>query len=129
MSILILIARILFSLVFIGSGMGHLTKTEGMAQYAASKGVPAPRLVVIVTGVLLVVGGLSVLLGVYGRIGALALFIFLLPTAFMMHNFWTVTDPMARQNEMGHFLKDLALAGGALLIFACGTGALSLAGG
>ncbi len=41
---------------------------------------------------------------------------FLLSTAFVMHPFWKESDPQASMNEMSHFMKDLALAGAALLI-------------
>lgn len=117
MAVLVLVARLLFSAIFILSGFGHLTQPGGMTQYAAAKGVPAARLAVVMTGVMLVLGGLSVLLGFYVSIGAMLLVVFLLPTAVLMHNFWTLDDPQARQNDQIHFMKDLALAGAAFLIW------------
>lgn len=117
MAILVLVARFFFSAIFIVSALGHLTQTDSMAQYAAAKGVPAPRLSVIVTGLMILAGGFSVLLGLYVSIGALLLVVFLLPTAFLMHNFWTLEDPQARQNDQVHFMKDIALAGAAFLIW------------
>lgn len=115
--VVVLLARLLFSALFIMSGIGHLTQSSSMGQYAAAKKVPAARLAVIVTGLMLLLGGASVLFGAYVRIGALLLAIFLLPTAFIMHNFWTLEDQQARQNDQIHFMKDLALAGAALLIW------------
>lgn len=119
MSILILIARILFSLLFLMSAVGHFTKdsANAMTEFTKSKGVPAPGLAVFVTGIMLLLGGLSILLGAYVNIGALLLVIFLIPTAFIMHNFWADKDPMMRQNNQIHFMKDLALAGAAFLIW------------
>lgn len=117
MGILVVIARLLFSAIFILSGVGHVTQTDSMAQYAAAKGVPAPRVAVLASGVMLIVGGLSVLLGLYVSVGAMLLVVFLLPTAFLMHNFWTLEDPQARQEDQTHFMKDLALAGAAFLIW------------
>ena len=76
---------------------------------------------------MLLLGGLSILLGFWVRIGAALLVIFLIPTAFIMHNFWTVTGPLTRANDQAHFLKDIALTGGALLFFVYGTGAFSIA--
>jgi uncharacterized membrane protein YphA (DoxX/SURF4 family) len=111
-----LAGRLLFSLVFIMSGLGHLTQTNAMAGYAASKGVPAAKAATIVTGVMIVAGGLLVALGWHRFIGAGLLVIFVLPTAFVMHAFWRETDPMTRAGERAHFLKDLALAGAALLV-------------
>jgi len=66
---------------------------------------------------MILVGGLYVALGVYADLGGLFLAIFLLATAFMMHNFWTIQDPQAKQGEMINFMKNLALAGAALIIF------------
>ncbi|MRH89918.1 DoxX family membrane protein [Nocardia sp. SYP-A9097] len=118
MDVLVLIGRILFALLFLASSVGHLTQTEAMAQYAQFKGVPAARLSVLGSGVLLVLGGLSVLLGVWADLGALLLFVFLVPTAFLMHAFWKETDPQTKQTEMVSFNKDLSLAGAALMLFA-----------
>lgn len=123
MDILLIVGRVLFALIFINSGIAHLTKLNDMTGYAQFKKVPAPKLAVIVTGLMLIVGGLYIALGVYADLGALLLAIFLVPTAFMMHNFWTIQDPQAKQGEMINFFKNLSLAGAALIIFVLiGTG-------
>lgn len=116
--VLVLIGRIFFAPLFLTSALGHLTQSEAMAQYAQFKGVPAARLSVIASGVLLLVGGLSVLLGVWADLGALLLVVFLVPTALLMHNFWKETDPQAKQTEMISFNKDISLAGAAIMLFA-----------
>jgi putative oxidoreductase len=118
MDVVALIGRILFAALFIGSAFGHLTQSEAMAGYASSRGVPQAKLAVLGSGVLILVGGLLVLLGIWMDLGALLLVLFLLPTAVLMHPFWKETDPMAKQNEMVSFNKDVALAGAALLVFA-----------
>ncbi|MDR7381809.1 DoxX family protein [Promicromonospora iranensis] len=117
MDVVLLIARVLFVALFFGSALGHLTQTDGMAGYAASKGVPMAKAATLASGVLMLLGGLSVLLGVWGDLGALLLLVFLLPTAFLMHAFWRETDPSAKQTEMIQFNKDVALAGAALAFF------------
>lgn len=118
MDVVALIGRILFAALFLGSAFGHLTQADAMAGYAASRGLPQPKLAVLGSGVLLLIGGLLVLLGIWIDLGALLLVIFLLPTAFLMHPFWKETDAMAKQNEMVAFQKDVALAGAGLLILA-----------
>ncbi|GAB4587288.1 DoxX family protein [Nocardia sp. IFM 10818] len=118
MDVVVLIGRVLFSVIFLASALGHLTQTDAMAQYAQFKGIPAAKLSVLGSGVLLLLGGLSVLLGVWADLGALLLVVFLLPTAFLMHNFWKETDPQAKQTEMISFNKDVSLAGAALMLFA-----------
>lgn len=111
-----LIGRILFCAIFIGSGLNHLFKLEQVAGYAAANGVPAPKIATVVTGIMILVGGIMVLLGWRRFIGAGLLVIFLPVVAVMIHAFWRRDDPMARAMEQAHFMKNLALAGAALLI-------------
>ncbi|MET9969971.1 DoxX family membrane protein [Streptomyces sp. NPDC006356] len=118
MDVLVLIGRILFSALFLASAVGHLTRTKAMAAYAASRGVPAAAPATFGGGLLLLVGGLSVLLGVWADLGALLLLVFLVPTAVLMHAFWRESDPQVRQMEMVQFQKDVALAGAALMLLA-----------
>ncbi len=123
MDVIALIGRILFVLLFFGSAFGHLTQADAMAGYAASKNIPSPKLATQASGVLMLVGALMVLLGVWADLGALLLVLFLLPTAFLMHNFWAESDPQTKQMEMIQFNKDIALAGAALLFFGLYAGA------
>ncbi|MFM1937679.1 MAG: hypothetical protein RLZZ320_537 [Actinomycetota bacterium] len=117
MDILLVLGRVLFALIFINSGIAHLTKLQAMTGYAQYKKVPAAKLSVIVTGLMLIIGGLYVALGVYADLGALLLAIFLVASAFLMHNFWTIQDEQAKQGETINFFKNLSLAGAALIIF------------
>jgi uncharacterized membrane protein YphA (DoxX/SURF4 family) len=110
------VGRVLFSMMFIMSGMNHLMKLNDMSAYAESKGVPAPKVLTAVSGLMIMVGGVLVLIGWHRFIGAGLIAVFLLPTAMQMHAFWKETDPAARMNEMAHFMKDMAMAGAALLI-------------
>ena len=89
-----------------------------MTAYTASRGVPAPKIAVLTSGVILALGSLMLLTGYWADLGALLLFIFLIPTALLMHPFWREEDPMTKMNEQIAFMKDLSLAGGALAIFA-----------
>jgi uncharacterized membrane protein YphA (DoxX/SURF4 family) len=73
MNSVMLIGRILFAFMFVASGLNHLTKAEAMAGYAAYKKVPAPKLANALSGILMVLGGLSVILGVYADLGAVVL--------------------------------------------------------
>jgi len=115
MDVLFLIGRIVFGGFFILNGLGHFMRLEAMSQYAGYKGVPTPKAAVVITGLMLLAGGLSILLGYKVTIGAWLLIVFLVPTAFIMHNYWTEKDPMSQGNQMAHFLKNLALAAAALL--------------
>lgn len=117
-----LVGRILFALVFVMSGLNHLLQLNNMAAYAQAKGVPAPKAAAAISGIVIIVGGVLVALGWHRFIGAGLLVIFLVPTAFLMHQFWKEADPTMKANEMAHFLKDLALAGAALLLAFYGGG-------
>ncbi|WP_278262740.1 DoxX family protein [Nocardia sp. AG03] len=123
MSVVVLIGRILFSSLFLGAGIGHLTAITDSARYAAGRGIPAPVVAVSASGAAMIVAATSVLLGVWGDLGSLVLVAFLVPTAFLMHAFWKESDAETRQHEMVHFNKDIALAGAALVFFAVFAGA------
>lgn len=112
-----LIGRILFSLVFVMSGINHFTDTEGSAQYAAYKKVPNAKLMVQLSGVLMLLGGLGVILGVWIDLAALSLAALTLVMAFAMHRFWEDSDPQVKASEMAHFLKNISITGGALVIY------------
>lgn len=117
MDAVFLIGRILFSLIFIASGvMGHLVQGKQTAEYARSVGAPPPEVTVPLTGVMILLGGLSVLLGLWADVGAILLIVFLLLAAFMMHAFWKEQDPQMEQVQMAQFMKNIALAGAALII-------------
>lgn len=117
MDVIVLISRILFAAIFIASGVGHLTATDAMTGYAQYKKVPFARLSVIVSGVLMILGALSVVLGVYGDLGALLLLVSILPIPFLMHQYWN-EEGEARMNEQVQFNKTLSLIGGTLALFA-----------
>ena len=119
-----LVGRILYSLIFLAAVPGHF-QAETVA-YAAAQGVPLASLAVPASGILALLGALSVAFGYKARWGALGLIAFLAPVTVMMHNFWTVADPMMHQLQMVMFMKNLALVGGALTFAANGAGAYSL---
>ena len=124
MNTVLIIGRVLFALIFLTSGANHLTKLEAMTGYAQYKKVPAAKLAVFVSGLMILVGGLYIVFGVYADLGALLIAIFLIPTALLMHAFWKETDATAKQNEQIAFMKDISMAGAALIIFALvGSGA------
>jgi uncharacterized membrane protein YphA (DoxX/SURF4 family) len=113
MEYVFLAGRVLYGGFFLLAGIDHFRHVEMMTPYAASKGIPAPRLGVIGSGLLLILGGLSILLGMRPTWGVLFLTVFLLPTSFLMHNYWAATDPSVRQLDVTNFKKNIALLGAA----------------
>jgi putative oxidoreductase len=116
MTYLFLIGRLIFGVYFIFSGLNHFMQMKMMTGYAQSKGVPMPSAAIAITGAMLILGGLSIALGAFPRIGILILFVFLAPVTFMMHNYWKVQDPQAKMGEMINFLKNAALMGALLMM-------------
>lgn len=114
---LYLIGRILYAMIFVGSGLGHFMQLGGMTQYAAAKKLPAPKAMVLLSGAVILAGGISVLVGVWMEIGTWLLFFFLVLSAFSMHNFWTIADPMQKMVEQAMFMKNLSMAGAALILY------------
>mgnify|MGYP005843038375 CR=1 FL=1 len=126
MKYLPLIGRVLFSLMFLLSGFGHLFNSAQMVGYAEQMGLPLASVLVPLSGILILLGGLSVVFGYQAKWGALLLIVFLIPTTFIMHPFWKIEDAMQAQVQMIMFMKNLSMLGGAILIYYFGTGPLSI---
>ncbi len=111
-----ILGRIIFGAYFVYSGFNHFNNEKSMTGYAKSKGVPYPRLAVLVSGALMILGGLGFIFNVYIQEAVILLIVFLVPTTFMMHSFWKISDPMHRMNEQVNFMKNLALIGVLLMM-------------
>jgi uncharacterized membrane protein YphA (DoxX/SURF4 family) len=107
----------MYGLLFLASALAHVTQTGELAAYAEGRGVPFARVATTLGGAVLILGALSVMLGVYADVGALVLAVFLLATAFGVHRFWTEPEGEPRQAVQTQFMKDLALAGASLAMF------------
>ena len=123
---LTVLGRIMFSGIFLLGGINHFVQYQQMVDDALSNNVPAAEVLVPLTGGMILLGGLSLLLGLQARLGAWLLVLFLIPTAFLMHHFWDVTDPQMAGIQMAHFMKNISLAGAALLLTRLGSGTGSL---
>jgi putative oxidoreductase len=104
-----LLSRIILGLYFLFNGFNHFRNLNYMAKWVESKNIPAPKLMVFLTGILLLIGGISILFGIYIEIGILALTLFFLPVTFIMHDFWREKDPQMKMIHMINFMKNLAL--------------------
>jgi putative oxidoreductase len=110
------LGRAIFGGYFLFSGYSHFANLDMMSGYARSKGVPAAKLAVAGTGVLLLAAGLSILLNVYPVVGLAAAIVFLVPTSLMMHAFWKVRDAGSRMGETVNFTKNMAIVGALLIL-------------
>jgi len=117
MDVVILIGRIVFAVLFLASGIGHLTQATAMAGYTESLGVKPAKPLVVLSGLLILVGGVMVAAGIWADLGSLLLVAFLVPAAVLMHPFWKY-EAEQQQMEMSAFMKDFSLAGASLALFA-----------
>lgn len=120
-SLVTLVARVLLSIIFIAAGIEKITGYDGSAGYMQAFGVPAillPGAIALELG-----GGLAILLGFFSRYAALALAAFCLVTAALFHSNFAGEDA---QLQSIMFLKNLAMAGGLLLLFSTGPGKFAL---
>ena len=116
LSWMLLVGRVLFVGYFISMGMSHLVNFREHSSLLRRKGVPLPRAATILTVVMMVGGGILVLFDRHGWIGAALLFGIIFPAPFFLHRFWNETDSYLRLSEFAHLMKDLSLAGAALIL-------------
>jgi putative oxidoreductase len=121
---LLIAGRVFFVSIFILTSIDQFSAQS--IGYAASKGVPFASILVPFSGIMEIVGALSIILGYRARTGALLLIIFLIPVTLIFHQFWTIQDQMPKQMDMINFFKNLSILGGAFMIAYFGTGELSL---
>jgi putative oxidoreductase len=124
MKYLVLLGRIFYVFIFLNAAPGLFSK--GSVDYAAGHGVPLASIAVPLSGVLAVLGGLSIAVGLKAKWGGWFLVAFLVPVTFMMHNFWAMTDPAAAKMNEDSFIRNLSFLGCALLVTHFGAGPVSL---
>ncbi|HET9403745.1 MAG TPA: DoxX family protein [Burkholderiales bacterium] len=120
-----LAGRILLALLFIASGWGKIGGFEGTVGYIASRGLPLPQVAAAGAIAVELVGGILLIAGWQARWAATALFLFLIPTTLIFHNFWAV-DAAQQGTQQIQFMKNLCIMGGMLYVMAFGAGPLSL---
>ena len=116
-----LVGRVLIAAIFLMSGIGKIADPQGTQGYMQAMGMTwATTLFYLGAVVIEVGGGLSLLLGYWTRVGAVALILFMIPTTWIFH------ANLADQTQLIHFLKNLTMVGGLLYVFTYGAGPLSL---
>jgi len=121
----VVLARVLLALMFVLAGLSKFAGLAGTAGYIASKGLPMPMVLAVLTAIVEVVGGVLLIVGFQARIAALALALFTIAASFLFHNFWAMPADQAFVNQL-MFMKNLSVAGGLLFVFSLGAGPASL---
>ena len=119
MDVVFLIGRILFGSLFVFSALtvhlGEGGKTG--REYARSLGAPAPDLLVPLSGIAILTGGLMIVFGIWADLGAILIVGFLIGITPIMHAFWKIDDEQMKAIQSAMFFKNVALLGSAIIIF------------
>jgi putative oxidoreductase len=121
----VVLARVLLALMFVLAGFGKFAGLAGTAGYIASKGLPMPMVVAVLTAIVEVVGGIALAIGFQARWAALVLAVFTVMASLIFHNFWAMPADQAMVNQL-MFMKNLAVTGGLLFVFSLGAGPASV---
>lgn len=124
-SCLYFFGRVLLCLIFLGAGIGKFLDVEGTTAYMASKGFTMIPLFLYGAATVEILGALMLLLGYKTRFGATILFLFLIPTTLIFHNFWN-NPPAEQMLQMMMFMKNIGIMGGLLYVIGAGPGSLSI---
>ena len=119
------IGRILLAILFVVSGFNKIAGFENTVGYIASKGLPLPQLGAVIAIVIELSTGILLVIGWQARWAATVLFLFLIPTTFIFHNFWSV-EAAQKPMQTIQFMKNLCIMGGMLYIMAFGAGPISV---
>ncbi|WP_339609374.1 DoxX family membrane protein [uncultured Planktosalinus sp.] len=103
------ILLILLGLFFLLNGVNHFYNTHILKEYADNRSLIAPKLMVILSGFLLIAGGATLITGYFIFEGIIALCVFLAVASFMLHKFWTVKERETIMLEAMHFVKNWAI--------------------
>jgi len=119
--VVFIVGRLIFGGYWVFNGLNHFVNMSMMAEFARQRGVPFPaELSVAVTGLMMLLGGLTIILGVYTYIGMALIIVFLLSAMIFIHKFWEMSDPMARMMEMILFMRNAAYIGALLMLYTLG---------
>ncbi len=116
MEIIFWIGKILFGGFFVWNGIEHFTNIKGLTGYAKHKKIPAAREMVYLSGVLLLLGGFSIIFEQMVVLGILILIVFMISVTFSAHRFWQAKEPMEKMNEKVTFMKNMAIIGALIML-------------
>ena len=122
---LILVGRILLAWVFVGSAYGAISNFSGSVGYSRSLNLPAPELFTATNIVLETLISVGLILGIGTRYCAVLTFVFVLVATAIAHRYWEYPAGAQQIAQYNHFLKNISIMGGAVLVFVTGAGRFS----
>jgi len=120
-----LVGRILIAAIFLVSGIAKLADLSGTAAYMTAAGLPSAQTLAVIAGVAEIAGGLALVFGFLGRLAALGLILFMIPTTLVFHGFWMFEGAEMKMQAV-NFMKNLAIIGGLAMLYAYGPGLYSI---
>ncbi len=125
-SILTVLGRLMIATIFLMSAAGNkIPQFNSVAGYMASKGVPAPKIMLVGAIVFLILGSVSIIVGYKARLGAALLLVFLIFATYFFHDFWNFQGA-EQQPQMIQFMKNLSMMGTMVFLMANGSGPASM---
>jgi putative oxidoreductase len=121
-----LLGRLVLAWFFLGEALGYAGQWEATIQLMALKNIPAAPLLLALALIVMALGALSLAFGFQTRHGAVLLFGFTVIASVAMHDFWSIHDPVARGEDYEVFARNMAIAGGLLLLIGMGPGPVAI---
>jgi putative oxidoreductase len=116
--VVVLIGRILFAFFFGAvAGVGHFKRDQMMRGYAQQAGFPVPAVAGWIAGLWLMVGAVSVGLGIWPDLGSLMIGAFVIPAALFFHRYWNLEDEMQKASQTQLFYRNLVILGASVVLF------------
>lgn len=122
----ILVARVALAVLFVWGGVMKLLGYAGFVAYLQTKGVPFVQIAAPLATAIEAIGGVLLVVGFLTRPLAFVMAVYTIATAILGHDFWNVTDAALQRDMVIHFWKNVGIAGGFLLLFVTGAGAISV---
>lgn len=121
-----LVGRFVLAWFFLGEALSYAHQWDGTIQLMTLKGIPVAPLLLAAAIIAMLLGGLALVLGFQTRYGAVMLFGFTVIVSVAMHDFWVISDPIARASDYEVFARNMAIAGGLLLLVGMGPGPVAI---
>ncbi|MGQ0742406.1 MAG: DoxX family membrane protein [Alphaproteobacteria bacterium] len=121
-----LLGRLALAWFFLSDAYMRASDWSGTVALLNGKNIPVPEIVLFVALSAMVLGGLSLVLGLRTKAGAALLFAFTITSTVLLHDYWTLADAEARQADFQIFIRNVAIAGGLLLLLGIGPGSIAV---
>jgi putative oxidoreductase len=125
---LLLFGRLLIGWIFVETGWRHLLGMDAFIASLVRRSVPWASVLGWIGALVEFFGGLAIMLGAWTRCAAVAIIVFTIIATAIGHRYWEIAEPAARRMQHSHFLKNLTILGGLVLLLVTAGGRFSVDG-